>query len=49
MKFSQQQSKIYVLFTPYLKNLADNKFTATIGNSSKINENSSLYDDIIDL
>ncbi len=36
-------------FTPYLKNIAENKFTATIGNSSKIKGNSAIFDNIVDL
>ena len=36
-------------FAPYLKNLSEKNFIATIGNSTKIKENASLYDDIIEL
>jgi len=36
-------------FAPYLKNLSEKNAIATIGNSAKIQENSSLYDDIIEL
>jgi len=36
-------------FAPYLKNIAESTFIATIGNSAKIKENAALYDDIIEL
>ncbi len=36
-------------FAPYLKNLSEKNAIATIGNSAKIKENASLYDDIIEL
>lgn len=36
-------------FTPYLKNLSENKYISTIGNGTKIRENSALYDDIVEL
>jgi len=36
-------------FAPYLKNLSEKNFIATIGNSAKIKENAALYDDIIEL
>ncbi len=36
-------------FAPYFKNLFEKNSIASIGNSAKIKENASLYDDIIDL
>jgi len=37
------------LFAPYLKNITQSPFIATIGNSAKIKENAALYDEIIEL
>jgi Zn-dependent M16 (insulinase) family peptidase len=36
-------------FAPYLKNLAENKYIATIGNSAKIREHQELYEDVMEL
>jgi Zn-dependent M16 (insulinase) family peptidase len=36
-------------FGRYLKNISESSFIATIGNSVKIKENASLYDDIVEL
>ncbi len=36
-------------FSPFLKNLAEEKYIATIGNGVKIHAHSEFYDDIIDL
>jgi len=36
-------------FAPYLKNLAVNKYIATIGNSARIQEHKELFDDVMEL
>ena len=36
-------------FAPYLKNLSESRFVATIGNRAKIQEHASLYDEIVEL
>ncbi|HHD64398.1 MAG TPA: peptidase M16 [Desulfobulbaceae bacterium] len=36
-------------FAPYLRNLAENKYIATIGNGAKIREHTEIYEDVMEL